>query len=122
MNVDAAVNNCNGQIGIEIVVRNSVGMLVFVVGLCSSNVASAAVAQTKAILLGAQLAARRGLFPLYIEFDALNVVNLYEGASFTRCDLGNIIHDIKVICNSDESVSISFIPRSSNMVAHNIAK
>ncbi|KAL5806850.1 hypothetical protein ACOSQ4_029583 [Xanthoceras sorbifolium] len=71
---------------------------------------SAAVAEAKAILMGAQFAVKKGLSPVCIASNTLKVVNI------------NIIHDIKVICNGDNFDSISYTPRSSNMVAHCIAK
>ncbi|KAL5746127.1 hypothetical protein ACOSP7_027273 [Xanthoceras sorbifolium] len=115
MNVDAAFNYSSGKVGIGIVIRNSAGFLVCAAGLVSGPAASAAVAEDKAIV-------KKGLSHVCIESDTLKVVNLCKEAYSSRCDLGNIIHDIKVICNCDNFSSISFSPRSSNIVAHSIVK
>ncbi|KAL5844724.1 hypothetical protein ACOSQ3_010786 [Xanthoceras sorbifolium] len=76
----------------------------------------------KAILEGARITVARGLVPLCIESDALNVMNLCNGTSFTKCSLNNIIHEIHVICRSFDIVSISHVSKNCNMVAHNIFK
>ncbi|KAL5843763.1 hypothetical protein ACOSQ4_009721 [Xanthoceras sorbifolium] len=89
MNVYAAINKSSGQIGIGVVVRNSFGNLVLAAGFSSLNVVDTTVAEAKAIMVGAQLAVSRGLLPLCIESDALNVVNLCKGFSSTRNDLGS---------------------------------
>ncbi|KAL5806763.1 hypothetical protein ACOSQ4_029496 [Xanthoceras sorbifolium] len=68
-------------------------------GLSSCLADSAAVAEAKAILMGAQFAVKKGLSPVCIASDALKVVNMCNDSSPSRCDLSNIIHDIKVICN-----------------------
>ncbi|KAL5814353.1 hypothetical protein ACOSQ4_024994 [Xanthoceras sorbifolium] len=122
MNVDAAFNCSSGKVGIGIVVRNSAGLLVCAAGLSSCLATSTAIAKAKAILMGAQFAVKKGLSPVCIVSDALKVVNMCNDSSPSRCDLSNIIHDIKVICNCDNFDSYSYNPRSSNMVAHCIAK
>ncbi|KAL5851927.1 hypothetical protein ACOSQ3_007045 [Xanthoceras sorbifolium] len=122
MNVDAAFNSSSGQVGVGIVVRNSAGFLVCTAGLVANLASSAAVAEAKSILLGAQLAVKKGFFPLCLESDALNVVNMCKAISSSRCDIGNLIHDIVETCIGVVFVDISYTPRSSNFVAHSIAK
>ncbi|KAL5768033.1 hypothetical protein ACOSQ2_014816 [Xanthoceras sorbifolium] len=122
LNVDASVNKAAGKIGIGVVVRDSAGQLVLAAGLSCSFVVDVAVAEAKAILFGVQLAMSRKLFPLLIESDALNVVNLYKSGTSSRCDLGNIIQDIIVVCRSDGVISIDYVPRGCNFVAHRISK
>ncbi|KAL5762184.1 hypothetical protein ACOSP7_018448 [Xanthoceras sorbifolium] len=122
LNVDAAINKCAGKIGLGVVVRDYTGSLVFAAGIVAPLVVDVTCAEAKALLAGAQMAVDRDLLPLQIESDALNVVNLCKAGDLIRSDLGIIIQDIIDVCCDYDIVSISYVPRNCNMVAHTISK
>ncbi|KAL5794051.1 hypothetical protein ACOSP7_002645 [Xanthoceras sorbifolium] len=81
VNVDAAIDFSSGRFGVGVIVRDYIGILlaeasVFVSGRCTEC------AEVRAILDGFLLATDWGLFPLLMESDALNIVNLCNGLSF----------------------------------------
>ncbi|KAL5859820.1 hypothetical protein ACOSQ4_001116 [Xanthoceras sorbifolium] len=62
------------------------------------------------------------LSPVVIESDALNVVRLCNGLSFSLADIDSLGQDI-FLCSSDSRVfSFVYGPRSCNSVAHSVAK
>ncbi|KAL5842967.1 hypothetical protein ACOSQ3_013570 [Xanthoceras sorbifolium] len=80
------------------------------------------VAKARAILIGIQLAYERGLLPLLVESDVLNVTRLCNGELLSRSDVENIVFDIQVLLKSCNIHSVSFISRLGNCVAHGITK
>ncbi|KAL5855883.1 hypothetical protein ACOSQ4_005685 [Xanthoceras sorbifolium] len=76
VNVDAAVNLANRSFGVDIVVRDSSGLLVFAAGQFFDNFFDVESAEAKAIQLGISCACFLQLSRAVIESDALNVVRL----------------------------------------------
>ncbi|KAK0606351.1 hypothetical protein LWI29_036812 [Acer saccharum] len=71
---------------------------------------------------GILLAISSGLFPLHIETDSLQVVNLVLEGGHSSADVGPVIDDILKSCSLIPSWTISHVPRKSNLVVHNLAK
>ncbi|TXG48608.1 hypothetical protein EZV62_024483 [Acer yangbiense] len=79
------------------------------------------VAEAKSIFEGLLMAIDYGLLPIQIESDAMGVVNLCNGKTNSFGDVANIIADIQDLIGRYEGVSIVYIPRAWNKVAHAIA-
>ncbi|KAL5840994.1 hypothetical protein ACOSQ4_013602 [Xanthoceras sorbifolium] len=80
------------------------------------------IAEVRVILEGLRLAAELNVFPSVVESDALSVVNLYVGVFVTRSDVDNLIFNIQVLLNSLRVISIGFVSRACNVVAHSVAR
>ncbi|KAL5753552.1 hypothetical protein ACOSP7_021772 [Xanthoceras sorbifolium] len=94
LNVDASCDVLSSCSGLGVVVRNATKIVVFAAAIPLKFCADVEVAEAKAILAGIQLAAERGLLPLLVETDSLNVSRLCNGDLLSRSDIENIIFDI----------------------------
>ncbi|KAL5865275.1 hypothetical protein ACOSQ3_002789 [Xanthoceras sorbifolium] len=122
LNVDASCDVLSGCSGLEVAVRNAYGIAVFAAAVPLKFCGDVEVAEAKAILAGIQLAAKRGLLPLLVETNSLNVSHLCNGDLLSRSDIENIIFDIQSLMSSLNIVYFSFISRLGNGVAYGIAK
>ncbi|KAL5851918.1 hypothetical protein ACOSQ3_007036 [Xanthoceras sorbifolium] len=111
LNVDASVFKGGHQVGAGSVVRRFDGSLVF-----------AAATILHGVLDGLTLATSKGLLPLLIECDALNVVNLCLGITSSRLEIMNFIRDIRKLLLQFHCCSLAHVPRSCNTAAHEVAK
>ncbi|KAL5808403.1 hypothetical protein ACOSQ3_029094 [Xanthoceras sorbifolium] len=76
----------SGCSGLGVAVRNASGIAVFTAAVPLKFYSDIEVAEARAILAGIQLAAKRGLLPLLVEMDSLNVSHLYNGYLLSRSD------------------------------------
>ncbi|KAK3198222.1 hypothetical protein Dsin_021637 [Dipteronia sinensis] len=94
-------------------------------GFCAQQIEacySPIVAEATAVLREIILAVKTGLVPFVVETDALGVVNLVKaGCSFSN-DIGLVINDILAHLREAPGVSLNFVPRKANYVAHSLAK
>ncbi|KAK3188579.1 hypothetical protein Dsin_028140 [Dipteronia sinensis] len=103
------------------VALNSVKCVTKQIGACVSDVILVLSAEAKAILEGILMAGNRGLSPLVVESKVLNVVKLCNGEFSSRCEIDNIVSDIKMAFSIVHVSSISHVPRDCNKIAHGIA-
>ncbi|KAL5752746.1 hypothetical protein ACOSQ2_023253 [Xanthoceras sorbifolium] len=122
LNVDASLLAVGEGFGVSAVIRDDFGVLVAVQGLYFSGQVLVEVAEARAVLEGLKLAAGLAVFPLVVESDALSVVNLCAGLSLSRGDVDNLIFDVQALLSSLRVVSIGFVPRACNVIAHSIAR
>ncbi|KAK0601310.1 hypothetical protein LWI29_023054 [Acer saccharum] len=80
------------------------------------------VAEAVAVLRGLRLALESGLYPALLESDALSVVKMINERVIPCADIGIVLHDILVELGNPCFISVSFVPRLANCVAHNLAK
>ncbi|KAL5790619.1 hypothetical protein ACOSQ2_005507 [Xanthoceras sorbifolium] len=62
------------------------------------------------------------IFPLLIESNSLNVVNLYNDLIFSKAQVVVVIQEIKLRIAFINIISISHVCRSCNMAAHVVAR
>ncbi|TXG67779.1 hypothetical protein EZV62_009054 [Acer yangbiense] len=122
INVDAALDVGRNRFSAGIVIRDSSGRILKAAALVFKGRTSVDIAEAKAIYEGILLATTSGLQSLSIESDSLNVVRLCNGEISTRNDVFNVICDIQFLLSRERKISISYIPRSCNMVAHEVAR
>ncbi|KAL5810785.1 hypothetical protein ACOSQ4_027353 [Xanthoceras sorbifolium] len=104
------------------VIRNAGGDVVLATTLSFKGGTSVVVGEAQAMFEGILFASNRGFRPLLVESDCLNVVNLCNSNISFLCEIDNIVKDIKLAIGWFEVLSIGFIPRVSNSVAHGIVK
>ncbi|TXG71894.1 hypothetical protein EZV62_000473 [Acer yangbiense] len=122
VNVDAALDVGRNKFSVGIVIRDSSGRILKSAALVFNGRTSTDIAEAKVIYEGLLLATSSGLQPLSIESDSLNVVRLCNGEISTRNDVFNVICDIQFLLSRERKTSISYIPRSCNRVAHEVAR
>ncbi|KAL5822171.1 hypothetical protein ACOSQ3_024053 [Xanthoceras sorbifolium] len=110
------------KIGLGTAVRNSSGVLLLAAIFSFNFIYDVEVAEAKAICEGIYLALSKGLKPLCVKSDSFNVVSMCNSISTVKCDVGNIVQNIRDVVALNNARAISFIPRSGNLVAHGLAK
>ncbi|KAL5781816.1 hypothetical protein ACOSP7_006845 [Xanthoceras sorbifolium] len=122
LNVDASVFKGGRQVGAGSVVRRFDGSLVFAAATIFYGGFAVDVAEALSVLDGLTLATSKGLLPLLIECDALNIVNLCLGITSSRLEIMNVIRDIRRLLLQFHCCSLAHVPRSCNTAAHEVAK
>ncbi|KAK1559411.1 hypothetical protein Q3G72_014197 [Acer saccharum] len=80
------------------------------------------VAEAGAVLLGLNSAIALGSLPCVVETNAFSVVNLIHDNCAPIYEIGIVVSDIKGLLVCHPECKIVFTSRSSNMVAHHLAK
>ncbi|KAK3219498.1 hypothetical protein Dsin_013468 [Dipteronia sinensis] len=103
----------------------SVLILLFI-SLLSSQVFDASftvqVAEAMAILRAIMFSNDCGLYPCVLESDAEVVVNWIKKGSHHDSTSGVILSDISNLSSERNGLSITFVPRKANQVAHSLAR
>ncbi|KAL5736059.1 hypothetical protein ACOSQ2_030847 [Xanthoceras sorbifolium] len=111
LNVDASFDQQVCAAGLGAIVRDDCG-----------GVLDVEMRETLALLEGLKMDSERNIFPLLIESDSLNVVNICNDLIFSRAEVGVIIQEIKLRIASINISSISHVCRSCNLVARVVAR
>ncbi|KAK3230415.1 hypothetical protein Dsin_002296 [Dipteronia sinensis] len=122
INCDAAIGSADRLVGFGIVIRDSEG---FVMASSSQRIEASftpQVAEALAISRGLQLAIDTGLHPCRIASDAKIVVDWINSGEVLCSEIGNVIADISTLLENEHCVSINFVSRKVNQVAHVLAK
>ncbi|KAL5829614.1 hypothetical protein ACOSQ3_019082 [Xanthoceras sorbifolium] len=98
------------------------GALIFVAARFYDLLYGVEAAEFSAILLGLQWALSLNLAPVAVESDALNMVRLCCGFSFSYSNIDNIIQDVRFLLERHSFLSICFVSRLGNNVAHCVSK
>ncbi|KAL5766302.1 hypothetical protein ACOSP7_016919 [Xanthoceras sorbifolium] len=122
INYDAALNPTETVLRPEIVITDSSGavMLSGVKRVKASFSSDITLAQ--AIHHGMVLPAESSLLPALVESDSFLVINLILLRAPIRSEIGLIIDGILDLQDSFGFINFVFSPRSTNMVAHSLAK
>uniref|UniRef100_A0A2N9HS98 Reverse transcriptase domain-containing protein n=1 Tax=Fagus sylvatica TaxID=28930 RepID=A0A2N9HS98_FAGSY len=120
INFDAAL--LNGKASVAAVCRNHCGTILFIWAdqvVCSNPL----IAEAQAALLASTKAVELGFHSVYLEGDALNVIQaIVEFPNDVFWTISNIARDISLLLSSIDFWHSSYVPRSCNSTAHNIAK
>ncbi|KAI8567406.1 hypothetical protein RHMOL_Rhmol02G0119500 [Rhododendron molle] len=119
--MDGAWRKDSGDGGYRVVIRDNWGSFVGALMGKQRWCSSPAVAESAAIRAAVRLGISFDLGSVVIESDAQAVVNMVNGPISTSQDLGTIIHDINALSKSFQVCSCSFVRRSCNTVAHEVA-
>ncbi|KAL5733119.1 hypothetical protein ACOSQ2_032811 [Xanthoceras sorbifolium] len=96
LNVDAAFNHQKRAAGLGVVVRDDCGVPRVAASWFLKGIMDIEVGEAMALLEGLKVAIDRNLFPLLIESDSSNVVNLCNNLISSRTEVGVIIQEIKL--------------------------
>ncbi|KAK2648274.1 hypothetical protein Ddye_015763 [Dipteronia dyeriana] len=110
LNADVAVDNINGRVGLGIVIHDSAGHF------------DPQMAEALSLWGGLVLTREVGLWPCHVETDAKVVVDLTYKTKIPRSEIGLVIQDIIQLLANVANYSLRFNPRTTNLVAHCLAK
>ncbi|KAL5793905.1 hypothetical protein ACOSP7_002499 [Xanthoceras sorbifolium] len=122
LNVDASVQASAGIFGVGAIVRNEVGEVMLTAASKLAMTTSVACAEAHAILFGISIALEAGLWPLEVESDCVNVVNLIVQQLIPLNELGVILEDIIRVSGQGGVSCFRFVPRLANRGAHALAQ
>ncbi|KAL5781729.1 hypothetical protein ACOSP7_006758 [Xanthoceras sorbifolium] len=122
VNVDATTNISEGCFGVGVVIRNSMGLIIFAAAFFYPMIFRVEVFEAKTILVGILCAGKKCLKPFCVESDALSVVQLCYGVDVSRAEIDLIVQDISVFKARYGTSFIGYMHRSCNIVVHSLAK
>ncbi|KAL5789715.1 hypothetical protein ACOSQ2_004603 [Xanthoceras sorbifolium] len=108
--------------GLCAIVRDCCGKVVLAGCSLGGRGLSPQCVKTEAICFGLSIALKTGFSPILLEFNALSVVNLVISKSSPYSDIGLFILDILNLLESPSVWGVSYSHKSTNMVAHSLAK
>lgn len=71
---------------------------------------------------GIKVAIDLGLTALIVDLDSVNVVSLINGGLSSRKEIGWLVSEIKGLLTDKTPFMVKHVPRSCNIMAHNLAK
>ncbi|KAL5562198.1 hypothetical protein UlMin_031945 [Ulmus minor] len=122
VNSDAAWCSKRKKFGLGSVIRDYAGKVLGSVATPISSSVSVAVAESWALEKGASLAKQMGFSTVVLESDCLGVTKALESRTIHDSDLSYIFDSIYEICNEFDMSKFSYTPRTSNQVAHSLAR
>ncbi|KAK2654943.1 hypothetical protein Ddye_007995 [Dipteronia dyeriana] len=122
INCDAAINVADCLVDFRIVIRNSDELVMATSSQNNIVSFSPQVAEAEAICRGLLLAIDAGLFPYMLESDTEVVVGWINNVSPLCSEIGVVIMDIQNLLKLDIYISINFVSRKANHIAHVLAK
>ncbi|KAJ4705714.1 Ribonuclease H-like domain containing protein [Melia azedarach] len=120
LNVDAATRNQDRLAGIRAIVRSSNGDIMTAAISKKPFWGDVELVKAKAMRFDIKVATESGLYPLIVESDAQNVVNLVKGNLESKGDICWVISEIQSYMM--EKNKVYFVPRICNSAAHKLAK
>ncbi|KAL5540285.1 hypothetical protein UlMin_042768 [Ulmus minor] len=122
INTDAAWCNRTKKFGLGVVIRDHSGSILGSAATPVSSFVSVDVAEGWALERGARLAKYLGFSAIELESDCLGVVMALQQQTHFISELSFVFDSINDHCNAFQQFSFSYTPRTSNQVAHNLAK
>ncbi|KAL5545092.1 hypothetical protein UlMin_008876 [Ulmus minor] len=122
VNSDAAWCSKRKKFGLGSVIRDYAGKVLGSVATPISSSVSVAVAESWALEKGASLAKQMGFSAVVLESDCLGVTKALESRNIHDSDLSYVFDSIYEICNGFDMYKFSYTPRTSNQVAHSLAR
>lgn len=122
VNVDAAINVSKQKAGLGAVIRNCRGKVVAAAVQGIPYPENVACMEAEAMLLGFQSAQQADCFPLILESDSKEVVELDLSKKSSKAEISWRIAEIQEKMKVQTSASITYVSRSCNFIAHYLAK
>ncbi|KAL5789467.1 hypothetical protein ACOSQ2_004355 [Xanthoceras sorbifolium] len=108
--------------GFGVVIRDEKGLVLAASAHNYNSLVTVEVAEAMAILHGIRFAAERGTGPIGVENDSLSLVFVINSKDIPHSDVGLVLSDIIHFFYSLPAISVGFVPRKCNAVAHGLAK
>ncbi|KAL5547561.1 hypothetical protein UlMin_002792 [Ulmus minor] len=122
VNTNAAWCSNQKKFGLGSVIRDHTGKMLGSVATPVSSSVSVAVAESWALENGASLAQQMGFSAVILESDCLGVTKALNSRTLHDSDLSYVFYSIYEICNEFDMYKFSYTPRTSNQVAHSLAR
>ena len=122
MNFDAAVFSDQHYSGFGTIIRNSAGEVMAGMSVKGPDVNSSEEAEVLACPRAVEFSREVGFSRVIIEGDCLNVMRALFVSTENSSLLGHIYEDIKFNLRGLQVLSINWVKRDGNMVAHTLAK
>ncbi|XP_074291006.1 uncharacterized protein LOC141617744 [Silene latifolia] len=120
INIDAGLMEGDG-FGLGAICRDRGGKVQWGVSVQEGAVREPTVLEAEAILMGLTEAKEKELKSVEIESDCLSVIEDLRNRRRGRSDLNLIYDDIYAMCNFFDTLEFSYVRRSGNRVAHELA-
>lgn len=120
VNVDAAIFEETGRYSYVCVARNSAGSVVEAISMCKDGRREAEVAE--ALGVKEALSWRKQWGAVTLETDSLSVVQSIRSKAVMLSYFGDLINDCRALLEELPNVSLFFVRRSANGVAHFLAR
>ncbi|CAO2192773.1 unnamed protein product [Urochloa humidicola] len=122
INTDGAFSERLGEGGWGYVIRDAAGDVIRAGAGKLSYVSDAMQAEVKACMAGVRAAIEEGMTNITLEMESLLLKQALEGDDYRLAEVGGNIYELKcLISGSFRRCSLSFVPRSCNKVAHEMA-
>lgn len=122
VSVDAAVFEDRGGVGFGLVARDSNGTLIEAIAKVHPALVSPVVAEAMAFKEALSWADAQGWHDAVMESDCLSMVQAIRSQVPMRSYLGQIIEDCREMLRRLNKITLFFVKRSANMVAHQVAR
>jgi hypothetical protein len=117
-----AIDSLKWRIGVGILVWDSEGRVISTQSFIKELTIEPVVAKAMKALHGAEFCTQVGLRHIFLEGDALQVVNAMRSAGQSWNRFGQIVEDFRGVINLLSSWQIGYVKQHSNFAAHNLAK
>ncbi|KAM6596039.1 hypothetical protein CsatA_006563 [Cannabis sativa] len=122
VNVDASIFEGSRNFGIGFVARDDKGLFMEGGSLLKQGFIQPVVAEALGVKEVLSWIKEKGWTGVHVETDCLNVTQALRSAINMRSLFGNIIKDYKALLSDLSNVSVYFVKRSANRVAHSFAR
>lgn len=122
VSVDASVFEDRGGVGFGFVARDSEGALVEAKAIFHPNLVTPIMAEAMAFKEALSWMEEHGWYDATVESDCLGVVQAIRSRMAMRSYFGSIVEDCRVLLQRLHNVTVFFVKRSANMVAHHLAR
>lgn len=122
MNFDVAIFKERGRLGFGAVIWNEHGEVMAALSAIGPSVSGSEEAETLACRKAMVFAVDAGFTELIIEGDSINVMKALSSSSLDLSIVGNVVVDIQCLIHGLRRVSINWVKRDCNRVAHVLAR
>uniref|UniRef100_A0A803QJ80 Reverse transcriptase domain-containing protein n=1 Tax=Cannabis sativa TaxID=3483 RepID=A0A803QJ80_CANSA len=122
INTDAAIFDSTSEFGFSFVARDSAGALVEAHVCCVNGLVRAELAEAIGVKEALSWLKKHPQIQADVETDCVNVVKAIHSSVEMFSAYGNVIHDCRHLLASLRNVSICYVKRSANVVAHWLAR
>lgn len=120
INCDASVSSDGLNVGIGVVVRDSLGNLIMAVGERLGGRQQICAAELLAVLLGLDIAKQNGWSYFMVKSDCLEVVSMVN--SNEECFAGVLVEEVRGLLPLYNASGFSHVSRRAHGAAHEVAK
>ncbi|KAH9783091.1 putative reverse transcriptase/RNA-dependent DNA polymerase [Citrus sinensis] len=122
VNIDSAISFEKNIVGLGAVIRDVLGHVTAATIKVSKFHGDVSYAEAEAMEWGMLVARDAKMKAVIMESDSQGVVNLVNNKQGSRSEIYWVVSEIQKLAENFERVSIKYMPRSCNVIAHSLAK